>query len=54
MKSLEVTAPFFGTENNCGEMLPERVEKFLQWLVKHDLEKERILHQKLFTNELIH
>ena len=52
-KSLNVTAPYFGTETDCGKMLLERVEKFLQWLVKNNLEKEEILSQKLFTNELI-
>ena len=52
-KSLNVTAPYFGNETDCGKMLTERVEKFLQWLVKNDLEMEGILHQKLFTNELI-
>ena len=52
-KSLDVTAPYFGTETECGKMLIERVENFLQWLVKNNLEKEEILSQKLFTNELI-
>ncbi|MBC7391084.1 MAG: ABC transporter substrate-binding protein [Opitutaceae bacterium] len=54
MKSLEVTAPYFGTENDCGEMQRERVEIFLKWLVKNNLENDRILLQNLFTNELIH
>ena len=53
MRSLDFTAPYFGTETDCGKMLLERVEKFLQWLVKNNLEKEEILSQKLFTNELI-
>ena len=53
MKSLNVTAPYFGTEADCGKMLSDRVENFLQWLVKNNLENEIILHQKLFTNELI-
>jgi len=53
MRSLDFTAPYFGTETECGKMLLERVEKFLQWLVKNNLEKEEILSQKLFTNELI-
>ena len=51
-KSIAFTAPFFGEESNAGFMLPERVQAFVQWLVDHGLEHERILSQSLFTNEL--
>lgn len=51
-KSIAFTAPFFGEESNAGFMSPERVQAFVQWLVDHGLEQEKILRQSLFTNEL--
>ncbi|MCS7076460.1 MAG: ABC transporter substrate-binding protein [Bacteroidia bacterium] len=52
-KAFSITAPYFGNEQNCGIMSSERVNAFLSWLVKHNLESVQILTQKLFTNELI-
>jgi ABC-type nitrate/sulfonate/bicarbonate transport system substrate-binding protein len=52
-KSLMKTTPYFGDENSCGIMKSDRVAAFLQWLVNNKLEKDIILQQHLFTNELI-
>jgi ABC-type nitrate/sulfonate/bicarbonate transport system substrate-binding protein len=52
-KSLSITLPYLGNENNCGMMRPERVVSFLQWLVDHSLEDKIILTQDLFTNDLL-
>lgn len=50
--SIQYTIPYFGIEKTCGKMEDTRVKSFLQWLVKHNLEHENILHQELFTNNL--
>lgn len=47
--ALEETIPYFGS----GEMKPERVQTFLNWLVTNNLENEIILTQTLFTNDLL-
>ncbi|WP_338765695.1 ABC transporter substrate-binding protein [Bernardetia sp. ABR2-2B] len=52
-KSINFTAPYFKTDSECGSMKTERVSSFLNWLVDNKLENERILHQDLFTNELL-
>lgn len=52
-QALEVTIPFFGDEDNCGFMQPKRVNDFLQWLVDHKLEEEKIQNQSLFTNQFL-
>ncbi|NBC57625.1 MAG: ABC transporter substrate-binding protein, partial [Bacteroidetes bacterium] len=52
IKSIKWTLPYFGDELNCGKMNSYKVKTFLEWLVKHKLEQENILDQKLFTNEL--
>ncbi|MCZ8169468.1 MAG: ABC transporter substrate-binding protein [Flavobacterium sp.] len=52
-QTLAVTAPHFGENGQHGFMEPERVHAFLHWLVNHELEKEVILNQTLFTNELL-
>ncbi len=52
-KSLMKTTPHFDDENSCGVMKSDRVVAFLQWLVDNKLEKDIILQQHLFTNELI-
>ena len=51
--SLDLTAPYFGNDKECGFMKPERVNIFLKWLVKHELENEKIIEQNLFTNNLL-
>lgn len=53
IKSLDATAPYFGTNKNCGFMKPERVSAFLKWLVEHNLEGKQIIEQHLFTNDLL-
>jgi ABC-type nitrate/sulfonate/bicarbonate transport system substrate-binding protein len=52
-KSIAVTAPHFGNDKECGFMKPERVNIFLKWLVEHNLEHEKIMEQRLFTNDLL-
>lgn len=52
-RSIELTAPVFGTAETCGYMKPKRIEDFLTWLVEHELENEKILKQDLFSNELL-
>jgi ABC-type nitrate/sulfonate/bicarbonate transport system substrate-binding protein len=52
-RSLEMTSPYFGNEDTCGIMTVERINAFLNWLVDHKLENEVILHQQLFTNDLL-
>lgn len=51
-KSLIATAPFFGDENTCGSMNPEKLQSFFKWLSDNQLESSIILQQMLFTNEL--
>ncbi|MFT7154097.1 MAG: ABC-type nitrate/sulfonate/bicarbonate transport system substrate-binding protein [Alteromonas macleodii] len=52
-KSIDITAPYFGTDKECGFMKPERINVFLKWLVEHNLENEKIIEQNLFTNDLL-
>lgn len=51
--SIAMTAPHFGTDSSCGFMRSERITTFLNWLVAHNLENEKIIEQNLFTNELL-
>ena len=51
--SIAMTATHFGTESSCGFMRSERITTFLNWLVAHNLENEKIIEQNLFTNELL-
>ncbi|MCU0442247.1 MAG: ABC transporter substrate-binding protein [Bacteroidia bacterium] len=51
-KSLSHTAPYFGSESNCGTMEHERISRFTTWLVNNQLEDKAILNQSLYTNEL--
>jgi ABC-type nitrate/sulfonate/bicarbonate transport system substrate-binding protein len=52
-KSIDLTAPYFGNNKNCGFMKSERVAVFLKWLVEHNLEDKKISEQHLFTNVLL-
>ena len=52
-KSLEISKPYFGTIDTCGFMESKRIQLFLNWLVKKELESSKILDQDLFTNELL-
>ncbi len=52
-KAINLTAPYFGEEKECGLMQPERVFTFLKWLIKTQLENEAIIEQTLFTNDLL-
>jgi ABC-type nitrate/sulfonate/bicarbonate transport system substrate-binding protein len=51
--SIAITTPYFGTEETCGFMKPERITIFLKWLVAHNLENKKIMEQNLFTNNLL-
>jgi ABC-type nitrate/sulfonate/bicarbonate transport system substrate-binding protein len=51
--SIDITAPYFGNDKECGFMKPERINVFLKWLVEHNLENEKIIEQNLFTNDLL-
>jgi ABC-type nitrate/sulfonate/bicarbonate transport system substrate-binding protein len=51
--SIAMTQPYFGTTDTCGYMRPKRIAVFLNWLVTHQLENKKILHQNLYTNELL-
>lgn len=52
-KAFDATKPFFGDENSCGYMNTDRVNLFLNWIIKHKLEEPIIKDQHLFTNELL-
>lgn len=52
-KSIALSYPCFGDVHNCGQMNPDRVSDFLNWLVGNGLEDERILRQELYSNDLI-
>ena len=52
-KSIDITAPYFGDDKECGFMKPERIKIFLKWLVEHNLEDNIITKQNLFTNDLL-
>jgi len=52
-RSIDVTAPYFGNDKECGFMKPERIDAFLKWLVEHSLENKKIIEQNLFTNDLL-
>ena len=51
--SIAITTPYFGAEETCGFMKPERITIFLKWLVAHNLENKKIMEQNLFTNNLL-
>jgi ABC-type nitrate/sulfonate/bicarbonate transport system substrate-binding protein len=51
--SIAITTPYFGTEETCGFMKPERITIFLKWLVANNLENKKIMEQNLFTNNLL-
>lgn len=44
---------YFGNAETAGYMEPEKVNAFLAWLVKHELENEMINSLSLYTNELL-
>ena len=46
-KSLRFTQPYFGDSLNCGLMQSTKVNRFLRWLVDHELEDSKILSQDL-------
>ncbi len=52
-KSQAFVSPFYGDENVWGTMDSNRISLFLNWLIKNNLEKEAILNQELYTNELL-
>jgi len=52
-KSVKMTAPYFGSVITCGVMEEQKIKDFLSWLVKHNIEDQRIMEQKLFTNDLL-
>jgi ABC-type nitrate/sulfonate/bicarbonate transport system substrate-binding protein len=52
-KSIDVTAPYFGKDKECGFIKSERINIFLKWLVEQNLENKKIISQSLFTNELL-
>lgn len=54
VKAINFTIPYFKNDSECGSMNKERVDSFLNWLVDNKLENERILHQDLFTNNLLY
>jgi ABC-type nitrate/sulfonate/bicarbonate transport system substrate-binding protein len=51
-EALKATSPFFSRYGCYGFMQPERVRLFLEWLVRFNLEDQKILHQHLYTNGL--
>jgi ABC-type nitrate/sulfonate/bicarbonate transport system substrate-binding protein len=52
-RSQELTGAHYGTATTAGRMDPERVAQFLDWLVEHGIESERIKEVPLFTNALL-
>jgi ABC-type nitrate/sulfonate/bicarbonate transport system substrate-binding protein len=52
-QSILYTYPYFGDEKSCGMMESIKVNEFLLWLIKHQLESDTILNQDLFTNDLL-
>lgn len=51
-EALRATAPYFSRYGSYGFMQPERVRLFIEWLVRHKLEDDKILSQTLYTNGL--
>lgn len=52
-KAFQATKVYFGDDSTCGNMNPERVSLFLNWIIENQLESETIKEQDLFTNELL-
>lgn len=52
-QSIEYTYPHFGSPEICGKMDKNKINEFLNWIVKNKLESEIILTQELFSNELL-
>ena len=53
MQSITCTYPYFGSPEICGKMDTNKINEFLNWIVKNKLESDVILTQELFTNELL-
>lgn len=53
MQSITCTYPYFGSPEICGKMDKNKINEFLNWIVKNKLESDVILTQELFTNELL-
>ncbi|UZO81347.1 ABC transporter substrate-binding protein [Aquimarina sp. ERC-38] len=51
-KSLEATIPYFGTQD-WGHMDSQNVTDFLNWLAEHQLEKQELKPDQLFTNNYL-
>ncbi len=53
LKSQLFINPHYGKADNWGKMNKERVQLFIDWLVKQGLETPAIKNMNLFTNELL-
>ena len=53
MQSITCTYPYFDRPEICGKMDKNKINEFLNWIVKNKLESDVILTQELFTNELL-
>ena len=52
-RSQEMTGAHYGTAATAGRMDPEHVARFLDWLIAHGIESERIKATPLFSNALL-
>ncbi|WP_116107497.1 ABC transporter substrate-binding protein [Lewinella sp. IMCC34191] len=52
-KALKATTPYFGNAHTWGKMDESRLQTFLNWLSRYDLEKQSLRTSDLYTNELI-
>ncbi len=52
-KSQEFVSSYYGDEATWGTMEKGRIDRFLRWLVAHELESEAVLDYKFHTNDLL-
>lgn len=52
-KSQEFVSPYYGDEATWGTMEKGRIDRFLRWLVAHELETEAVLDYEFHTNDLL-
>lgn len=52
IKSIQTSIPYFGYDQ-WGQMEPDKIKLFLDWLVAHNLENNNLSSDLLFTNDYL-
>lgn len=52
-KSQEFVSPYYGDEAEWGSMEKDRIDRFLLWLIEHELADESVLDHTFYTNVLL-